>query len=609
MSNPAEKTINLFKQVSSSWEPRPDLTVSEWADKYRVLTTETSAEAGPWRTDRAPYMREIMDSVSDNSTEEVAVMASAQVGKTEFCLNMVGFHIDYDPAPIMFMLPNKNLIDYFSKKRLSTMIDASPALKNKVEDPKSRDAGNTIDEKSFPGGYISIVGANAPASLSSRPIRLVLCDEVDRYPVSAGTEGDPISLATKRTTTFGHNRKHVFVSTPLIKETSRIEKLYNDSTMEEWCLPCPSCGDYQPMKFEYLKFDYEKQDEEFMITQAEYVCRDCGTLHSEKEWKSMLGKWIARKRHSSRRGFHLNQLVSPWSSWKEIVRSFLIAKRDGTETLKSWTNTVLGESWEEEGEQLEEEALMERAEEYGVDVPDGVKVLTAAVDVQDNRFEIEVVGWGQGKESWGIQYHAIYGDLKQKKIWEELDEFLLRSWKDADGNSFEISCACIDSGGHFTQEVYQFVAPRESRKVYAIKGQGNRNGQFVPLIGSVSRVKRYNVNLFNIGVDEAKSKVTSRLKVESEGPGYCHFPKGQGYNYDYYKGLTAEKLVKRYRSGVAYFAWKKVRERNEPIDLRVYNTAALEIFNPNLELTYHSTASANKKRKRKRGVISKGVRV
>lgn len=603
----AEKTIRLFQQIVKLWEPRPELTVSQWADKYRVLTTETSAEAGPWRTERAPYMREIMDAVSNKNTEEVAVMASAQVGKTEFMLNMVGFYIDYDPAPIMFMLPNKNLIDYFSKKRLATMIESSAALKSKVHEAKSRDSSNTIEEKSFPGGYIALVGANAPASLSSRPIRIVLCDEVDRYPASAGTEGDPINLALKRTTTFKHNRKHIFVSTPLIKETSRIEKLYEDSTMEEWCMTCPSCSKLQPITWRQINFNYEKShDGEYEVKSVEHACRSCGALHTEKEWKKGKGQWKARKKHSSRRGFHLNQFASPWSSWYEIVYDFLVAKFEGPESLKVWTNTVLGESWEEEGETLEEDVLFDRLEEYESDVPKDVKVLTAAVDVQDNRFEIEVVGWGQGKESWGIEYHVIYGDLKQQQIWNELDEYLSRSWSNKDGINFEIASTCVDSGGHFTTEVYRFCKPRESRRIFAIKGQGSRSGEYVPLINGVSKTKREKAALFSIGTDEGKAKVTSRLQINEVGPGYCHFPTDKGYNREYFDGLTAEKLVKRYKQGIPYRVWKKVRERNEPLDLRVYNTAALEILNPKLD--ENLIARANKKRAKKRGrVLSKGV--
>lgn len=610
MEQPAEKTVKLFEKIAKLWEPRPDLTVSQWADKYRILTTETSAEAGPWRTERAPYQREIMDAVSDINTEEVAIMASAQVGKTEFMLNMVGFHIDYDPAPMMFMLPNSKLIDYFSKKRLSTMIEASPSLRRKVYEDKSRDSSNTIEEKSFPGGYIAIVGANAPASLSSRSIRLVLCDEVDRYPASAGTEGDPIALALNRTKTFRHNRKHVFVSTPLIKETSRIEQLYNDSTMEEWNLPCPSCGDHQPFKWPQIKFDYKKTESgEFVVDKVEHICKVCGCIHDEKEWKKNEGKWIAQKEHSSRRGFHLNQLVSPWSSWPEIVTSFLKAKRDGPEKLKVWTNTVLGETWEEQGEQLEKDELMSRCEDYSAEVPDEVKLLTAAVDVQDNRFEIEVIGWGGGKETWGVEYHKIFGDLKQEKIWNELDEFLSRTWSKQDGTNYGIACTCIDSGGHFTQEVYKFVSPRETRRIFAIKGQGTQNGQYIPLINGVSKRKREDVNLFIIGVDEGKAKVMSRLKIENKGPGYCNFPTGKGYNEEYFKGITAEKLVKRYKQGVAHLVWKKVYERNEPLDLRVYNTAALEIFNPNLEIDYSIDKKLKKALKKRRRTLSKGVKV
>lgn len=604
----AQKTVALFKELAKLWAPRPNLTISQWADKYRVLTSETSSEKGPWRTDRAPYQREIMDSILDPETEEVVIMASAQVGKTEFILNMTGYYIDVDPCPIMIVLPNDKLVDYFSKKRISTMIEASPVLRSKVSEAKSRDSSNTISEKSFPGGYIAIVGANSPASLSSRPIKILLCDEVDRYPVSAGKEGDPIMLAKQRTETF-FDRKHVFVSTPTIKGVSRIEQLYNDSTMEEWNLPCPSCEEYQPLKWSQLKFEYDKTDSgEFIVKKTEHACKECGALHSEKEWKRGKGKWIAQKKHSSRRGFHLNRLVSPWSTWEEIVKSFLTAKNEGTEKLQVWTNTVLGETWEEEGEKLEEEELLKRCEGYPAEVPDEVKVLTAAVDVQDDRFEIEIVGWGPGKESWGIHYHVIYGDLRQPHVWNELDEYLSRTWTNRDGQRFIPAITLIDSGGHFTTEVYRFCAPREARKIYALKGQGTQNGEYVPLINGHRRTQRERAVLFNIGVDEGKGKVFSSLKITEPGPGYCHFPIGRGYNLDYFKGLTAEVVQIKKRMGVAYRVWKQIRDRNEPLDLRVYNTAALEILNPNLDEPLNPSGFSERPRlRRRRRIISKGV--
>lgn len=593
----AEKTIDLFKDLASLWSPRPNLTVSEWADNYRILTSATSAEPGPWRTSRAPYMREIMDCITDSNTEEVAIMASAQVGKTEFMLNMVGYHIDYEPCPIMFMLPNKKLIRYFSTTRLSTMIEASEALRDKV----AKNAGNTIDEKSFLGGSITIVGANAATSLSSRPIRILLCDEVDRYPVSAGKEGDPINLAKMRTTTFPSNRKHVYVSTPLHKDTSRIEQLYEDSTMEQWSLACPSCGTFQPIKWEQIKFEYHKtEDNEFVVDEVNHTCSECGCLHGEREWKRNAGKWVAQKNHSHRRGFHLNQFASPWVTWEKIVRDFLEAKRDGREKLKTWVNTVLGESWEENGTTIDEDSLFERCEKYDAEIPNPVKVLTAAVDVQDDRFEIEVVGWGVARESWGIEYHKIYGDLHQPQVWHDLDIWLQKTWTKANGKAFGLTCVCMDSGGHFTQEVYQFCKAREARKIYAIKGASIGKGEYVPLLAGISRPKPIKALLIRLGVNDGKARVMASLQVNEPGPNYCHFPKGKGYELAYFTGLTAEKLETRYEKGRPYHVWVKVRARNEPFDLRVYNTAALEIVSPNFEKEYLGRYSTKKTRKRKR---------
>lgn len=595
----AEKTVELFKETAQLWAPRPNLTVSEWADRYRILTTATSAEPGPWRTDRAPYMREIMDSITDDDTEEVAIMASAQVGKTEFMLNMVGYHIDYDPCPIMFMLPNKRLINYFSKTRLSTMIEASEPLQKKFAAAKN--LGNTIDEKNFLGGSVAIVGANAASSLSSRPIRVLLCDEVDRYPVSAGAEGDPINLAKMRTTTFDFNRKLVYVSTPLNKGTSRIEQLYEDSTAEQWSFACPSCDEYQPIKWAQIKFEYHKTDSgEFIVDDVNHACKKCGCLHSEREWKRSSGKWIAQKEHSNRRGFHLNQFSSPWVTWSAIVNDFLKAKRDGREKLKTWVNTVLGEPWEESGTKVDEELLFERREIYDAEIPDAVKVLTAAVDVQDDRFEIEVVGWGAGRESWGIEYHVMHGDLKQPEFWNQLDMWLQKRWSKANGKQFGITCTCMDSGGHFTQEVYRFCKAREARHIYAIKGASAVKGEYMPLLAGTSRPKPLKTLLVRLGVNDGKARVMSSLQVEEPGPNYCHFPKGNGYELNYFLGLTAEKLEVRHEKGVPYHVWVKVRARNEPFDLRVYNIAAIEIVNPNFEKEYTGAIQRKKKRVRKR---------
>lgn len=604
MKSKQKKVNELFKGIAKVLAPPPRLTVSQWADSYRRLSSEASAEPGQWRTDRAPYQREIMDAINDPSVETVVVMSSAQVGKTELLLNVIGYFMDYDASPILLLQPTLEMAEAFSKDRLAPMLRDTPALKNKVGDVKAKNSGNTLLHKTFPGGHITMAGANSPSSLASRPIRILLADEVDRYPVSAGTEGDPLNLAAKRTTTFW-NKKKLYVSTPTIKGVSRIEAEYEDSTMEQWCLPCPHCGEYQPLTWGQIRFEDVTME-----------CIHCRQTATEFQWKAGNGKWIARKEHSNKRGFHLNELASPWKRWEQIIEDFRAAKLS-QETLKVWINTSLGESWEEKGDSADEESLLKRRERYNCEVPKDVLVLTGGVDIQDDRFEIEVVGWGVGKESWGIKYHVIVGDPAQEVIWRQLDEFLSKPWTYENGEKILLSCVCIDSGGHFTTEVYKFCKTREHRRIFAIKGQG---GEGKPLVGNVSRTNRERVALFNLGVDTGKETLLSRLKLEFEGDGYCHFPieGDKGYNEVYFKGLTSEKRTIKYYKGRPRIEWtKRSGTRNEPLDLRNYATAALEILNPNLELLKSQSRNGNVYNQKstnqtntsikKRRVISKGL--
>ncbi len=584
----------LFQQLAKqALSPPPNLTVSEWADANRKLSRESSAEAGQWRTSRAPYQRAIMDAINDPYTEDIVIMASAQVGKSEILLNALGYFIDFDPSPILFIQPSGEKAKEFSKERIAPMIRDTPTLFERIGETKSRDSSNTIMFKSFPGGFIAMGGANVPSSLAARPIRVLLADEIDRYPVSAGDEGDPLDLAEKRTNNF-YNRKKIKVSTPTIKGASRIETEFELSTKEFYNLPCPRCEEFQPLRWEQINFETES-----------HRCLYCGHLSNEFEWKNQQGKWVATA-ESAIRGFHLNELLSPWRRWREIITAFKRAKRKGTEALKVWTNTSLGETWEEEGQKIDDEIIYNRREEYEADVPDGVKVLTAAVDVQDDRFEIEVVGWGIDRESWGIEYHVIHGDLKEPKIWNELDLWLQKTWTKKNGTRFGITCTCMDSGGHFTQEVYRFCKAREARAIYAIKGASAKKGEYVPLIASTSRPKPLKALLVTLGVNDGKSRVMSSLGIEEFGANYCHFPIGRGYEREYFKSLTAEKLQTRYESGTPYQVWVKTRARNEGFDLRVYNTAAIEIINPNFEREYSisTTRRTTKGRgRRRRGVV------
>ena len=531
------ETRTLFKRIFMTLKPPPNMTLTEWADKYQRLPSKTSAEPGQWRTSRVPYMREIMNAISDSQTNKIVVMSAAQVAKTyALILNTIGYYMHYDPCPIIVVQPNvKPMAEAFSKEKLTPMLQETPVLAGKVND-KNRNSGNTIFHKDFPGGYVTIIGANSPAGLRSRSARILLADEIDGYPATAGNEGDPLLLASKRLATFW-NRKEVFISTPTIKGISRIEVEFENSTQEIWHVPCPSCGELQ--KLEWAQVQFDKED----LSEINYICAICGVIDSEIAWKECFinGKFIPRVPNGKVRGFYLNSLASLLIEWQEIVEKLLLAndeaKKGNIEPLKVWTNTEMGQTWEEKGYEIEPETLYNRREEYGCEVPDGVLYLTAGVDTQDDRFEIEVVGWGEYRESWGIKYLIIYGDLKQQKIWDELREFLTQTFTKADGTKIKLLRACIDSGGHFANEVFRFCKPLFP-SILPIRGRG---GAEVPFIPRASKNNRADTPMWTLGVDSGKDWVYKSLIVEDEGPNYCHFPgdKGTGYTQEYFDGLTA----------------------------------------------------------------------
>ena len=577
------QTLQLFERVLGTLKPPPNLTLSQWADKYRRLSAEASSAKGQWNTDNAPFQREIMDAIGDVHIRKVVAMMCAQAGKTEgLILNTVGFYMSYYPAPIMIVQPTVNLGESFSKDRLATMIRDTPILRGLV-DNKSRYSGNTITKKNFPGGQLTIIGANSPTDLRGRPIKVLLADEVDAYKASAGKEGDPIMLAEERQTTYW-DHKTVLVSTPTTKASSRILDEFNASTQEEWNIPCPNCGKYQPFVWDGMVFDKEKWPE----GGVQYRCAECGCLDNEFRWKknSIHGKWVAAHPERKVRGFHMNKMGSTLCGWNEIVEKFIAADLDASrgdyEKMQVFVNTNLGLPWEEPGETVETAALIDRREFYEAEVPDGVLYLTCGIDTQDNRFEAEVVGWGIGKESWGIRYQRIYGDLKRGQVWADLDDFLSTTWKKRDGTELSIRAACMDSGGHFPDQVIRFCKEREDRHIWAIKGRG---GMDVPYIRNPTKNNRVGGELFVLGVDTGKNAVLARLKVLIKGPNYCHFPAGQdaGYDENYFKMLTAEHKVTRWKGGRKVERWElkdPAQKRNEAFDIRNYATAALEISNP-----------------------------
>lgn len=506
------------------------------------------------------------------------MMSSAQVGKTEIVNNAIGYHIAQDPCPILVLQPTLEMAEAWSKDRLAPMLRDTPALSGRVSDPSSRKSGNTLRHKIFPGGHITMSGANSPASLASRPIRFLACDEVDRYPVSAGTEGDPVSLARKRAATFW-NRRILMTSTPTVKGASRIEHAWNLSTQERYYVPCPFCGVSQRLRWSQVKWDRDEEESSLPET-ARYECEACAEPWTDAERWSVLegGKWIAEHPGRRVRGFHLSEIYSPWVELSQMVSGFLEAKRL-PETLKTWVNTSLGETWEDAGDGVDHSFLYKtRREDYTV-APERAIVVTCGVDVQKDRIECEAVAWAPDLESWSLEYRQFYGDPLQADIWTHLDAYLNTTFPHESGSDLTINATCIDSGGHHTDEVYKFCKARFGKRVFAVKGRGGAG--LAPIVMR-SKNNRRKVTLFTLGVDTIKSNLFSRLEIQKPGPGYCHFR--EEYDESYFQGLCSEQAFTRYVRGQPTIVWtKKPHARNEPLDCRVYAMAALDILNPRWE--------------------------
>lgn len=569
----------ICRFVAGLLSPPPRYTVSQWADAERYLSKESSAMPGKYRSAVAPYQREPMDAVNDRAAQTVCLMFASQTGKTEVLNNIVGFFIASDPSPILVVQPTIELAESWSKERLMPMIRDTAALTGLVKESKSRDSGNTILHKVFPGGNVAMAGANAPSGLAGRPRRVVLLDEVDRYPASAGAEGDPCALAVRRTESFW-NSVIVLTSTPTVKGISRIEKEYEQTDMRRWFCPCPHCGEVQHLKWGQVKWPKDKPEEAF------YECEKCRQPWDDKQRLAAVraGEWRATAPFNGKRGYHLNGIASPFKEKKgyrsrmhQMAAQFLEAKAGGRETLKTWTNTFLAETWEEESEKFDALPIMERCEDYGGTVPNGVLVLTAGVDVQGDRIEVEVVGHGEDEETWGLEKFVLYGNFDLPELQNRLDAALEKEYRRADGLPFRVIAAAIDTG-HKTKSVYTFCRSRHSRRIYAVKGS--------PVVGAPTVTARFQklsrMWLYTLGTDTLKDALFSRLRIEEVGARYCHFPKGSGYNEEHFKQLGAEEVRLKISHGQPRRVYVKVRERNEAIDLRVYALAALEILRPNM---------------------------
>jgi len=561
-----------------AFKPPEKLSLSEWADRYAYLSVESSAEGGRWRT--LPYQKGIMDAITDPKIEQITLMKSARVGYSKILNHTIAFHIHQDPCPIMLVQPTIEDAQGYSKEEIAPMLRDTPCLRGLVSEAKAKDGANTILQKQFPGGTLSMVGANSPRGFRRVSRRIVLFDETDGYPQSAGAEGDQIKLGIRRTEYYW-NRTIVAGSTPTIKDFSRIEKMFLQGDQRRYFVPCPDCGHMQ-----YLKWTNMRWTDGDPSTAA-YCCEACGVMipHAKKRWMVERGEWRPTAPGNGKHvSFHIwaAYSYSPNATWSNLVEEFLDAKNDA-EQLKTFVNTVLGEVWEDEyASKIGAEALAERAsqEEYEhLVVPSQVLALTIGCDVQDDRLSLSVWGWGRDEEAWLIDRSKLYGDPARAEVWQQLDEVMAKPFLTEDGVDMKISICAIDSGGHHTAEVYSYARERMANGVIAIKGMSTKGK---PPLGKPSKVDlnrkgqvvKKGAQVFPVGSDTVKSLLFGRLKHNEKGAGYLHFYPTVGT--EYFEELTAEKQVLRYKNGYPQRVWmKKSSARNEALDELVYAYSAL----------------------------------
>lgn len=552
--------------------------MSQWAERFRYLSREYSAQPGRYSLAAVPYAKEPMDAANDVSVRSVCLMWASQTTKTTTLENVLGYYIAADPAPLLLVQPTVEMAQAWSKERFNATVRDTPVLREVIADQKSRDAGNTIQLKTFPGGNLAIIGANAPAGLAGRPRRVVLLDEVDRYPASAGTEGDPVLLAVRRTESF-HNSVIYMTSTPTLRGASRIENEFEQTDKRKWFVPCPKCGTYQTLEWGQVKWPKDR------IEDAYLECSKCEAQLADSDRVAMIrnGEWRATAPFNGKRGYFLNGIYSPFkpkrgfkSRLHQMAAEFLEAKRGGPEQLKTWTNTFLAQTWEDEGEKINLHELAARREPYTPDsLPAEVVLVVGGADVQKDRIELEWVGVGNEEETWGVETVKVFGDTEKPDTWQRLSQAIERTFKRVDGVELRPTALAIDF--HYRPKATKDWAARHGTRclVFPVIGVGVSQG--------VLALHRPKHRTWTISTDTAKDIIFARLKIDIPGPRYCHFP--AGYSDDWFVQLTCERAVTRYTRGFPKRVYEKMDgARNEALDMRVYSLACLDILRPNIPI-------------------------
>jgi len=576
--------------------PPPKITATEWADEYFYLSPESSAEAGKYHSSRTPYARGILDELTNPDTHEIVIRAPRQTVKTTVILIGIGMSMDVDRCPMLLVEPTLDLAERVSKRRIFPMLRDCPVLTDVIGAPRTRDANNTLLNKTFTGGALTLAGANSPAGLISEPRKKLFFDEIDYYPPTVGQQGDPIATAVEGAITFW-DWLAVYVSRPSVKKRSRIDSLFDESDQRYFHVPCHACHKKQKLEFAQVKWTNHDPNT------AAYFCLHCNEpwTDAQRVNNMMNGEWIAERSFEGRAGYTLNGLYHPWRPIKTFIKNFLDAndkkKQGNLQPLRDWENDEMGQSWVDDAERTNPEPLLERRENYSSEnIPWQILYLTVGADVQDDRIEVEVIGWRATKrdepeESWGIEDRVFYRSKKSQAgedqdedpddtepttrlgpDWNELDQLLKKEYRTQDGRALRISAAGIDSAGHRTDEVYRFCNARIARHVYATIG---RDGPRPIWPRRAGKSKKYKGSLvWTVGVDSAKEAIYSSLRVAAHGPGYSHFP--VSYELDFFTQLTSEEVRTRYKNGKQIRYWfKPAGVRNEALDRRAYALAAL----------------------------------
>ncbi|MBD9528665.1 phage terminase large subunit family protein [Paracoccus sp. PAR01] len=585
--------VDAVYSTQSFLEPPPDLAPSVWAESSVVIPIG-NAVPGPIRFDNAPYQREPLNMTANPDCFRVSLMWGAQVGKTLLALCAQGYRIEQNPTSQIMMQPSQGDLHTWLETKFNPLVDANERLQELIAKPRGRDGVNNQRMKSYPGGFMMFSWAGSPKTMRGRSAPFIVCDETDGYDRTA--EGDPVELLAQRAATFGDQRLMLDISTPTFKGTSRIEAAFLQGDQRRFHVVCPHCGHHQVLRWERVRWDKE-EDGTDQPESARYACDhhdpETGEIRCMSRWtdgervaairnaEALGAGWKATKPFRGHASYHLNELYSCFRKLREIVQSYLDKK--AANDLQTFTNVSLAETWEEQGEQVEAGSLMARAEDFAAAVPAGAAVLTAGIDMQQDRLEVEVVGWGLGEESWSVDYRVLWGDPLQGEVWDELDAVLSETWQHESGAMLSIGAACLDTGGTagMTQAAYEYARGKTGRRLFAVKGVP---GWGKPIVTSPMRKasgkRARKVDLFNVGVDEAKVVVTRRLGIQRSGPGYCHFPMSR--EPEFFAQMTAEKLMTKTIRGFSVREWHKTRDRNEAFDCRVYATAALKILNPNI---------------------------